>query len=343
MKRLYLFILSMSFAILEIAAQNSAKIITLSHNGSDTFFSEDKISDAINSAVDGDTISFSQGTFVNSFILNKAVTLIGTGSEEAEEWGDGTTLVGNIEINIPNSNKKTNILFDGLKFYNQVNLYSTLGNVTFRRCSWSNYFDYNNYCSIETMLLDRCECNFYLGGAGYNPINNKFIAKNCKFTSLNSYENYYFYNCTIIPAQEYIQVDGDNTEDLFCRISGSFFNCIIKNAKAYLQKPDDTSEDIKVKFTNTLYDNYNTNIDVTQKCSLEDCYANTSRETDISKLTKDELEDYKYLGTDGTVVGCYGGENPYSQINSDMQNCSVLKNVHFNGEQEQIEININLK
>ncbi len=333
----------MSFAILEIAAQNSAKIITLSHNGSDTFFSEDKISDAINAAVDGDTISFSQGTFVNSFILNKALTLIGTGSEEAEKWGDGTTLVGYIEINIPNSNKKTNLLFDGLKFYNQVNLYSTLGNVTFRRCSWSNYFDYNNYCSIETMLLDRCECDFYLGDVLGNPINNKFIAKNCKFTRLNSYENYYFYNCTIIPAREYIQVDGDNTEDLFCRISGSFFNCIIKNGKAYLQKPDDTSDDIKVKFTNTLYDNYNTNIDVTQKCSLEACYANTSEETDISKLTKDELEDYKYWGTDSTVVGCYGGENPYSQINSDMQNCSVLKNVHFNGEQEQIEININLK
>lgn len=341
MKRLYLFILLMGVAVLEMAAQHSAEIITLSHNGNETYFSEGKLRDAVDAAVDGDTISFSKGNFYGDFILDKAVALIGTGAEEIEELGVGTTLLGNIHINIPNSNKKTNLLFDGLKFYNQVTLSSTLGNVTFRRCSWSKYFEYDN-CSIETMLLDRCECYFYLG-MGHPTINKVFIAKNCKFTTLDSYENYIFYNCTIIPARQYIQVGGLNTEELYCNIFGSFFNCVIKNGNAYLHNPNDTSENIKVKFTNTLYDKYNTNIDVTKKCSLEACYANPSEETDISKLTEEELSDNKYFGTDGSVVGCYGGENPYSQINSNMPSCSVLNKVHFDGEQKQIEININVK
>lgn len=342
MKRLYLFILLMSFAVLDMAAQNSTRIITLTHNGNESYFPAGGIRDAVDAAVDGDTISFGKGDFYGDFILNKVITLIGTGAEEAEKWGNGTTLTGNIYINIPNSNKKTNLLFDGLKFNNQVMLYSTLGNITFRRCFWSKYFKYDN-CSIETLQLDRCECDFYLLGGERPTINKNLIAKNCKFTQLNSFENYIFYNCTIKPAQQYIQVNGENTEELFCGISGSFFNCVIKNGKAYLHNPNDPSEDVKVKFTNTLYDNYNDKIDVTPKSYLEACYANPSEETDISKLTKEELSDYKYFGTDGTVVGCYGGENPYLQINSNMPSCSVLNKVHFDGEQEQIEININVK
>lgn len=191
------------------------------------------------------------------------------------------------------------------------------------------------------MLLDRCYCYFYLGW-GRPIINKNLIAKNCKFTILDSDENYIFYNCTIIPNTPYIQVNGENTKDSYCNLSGSFYNCIIRNGKAYLHNPDDTSEDIKVKYTKALYDNYNSSIDVTQKCSLDACYANSSEGTDISKLTKEDLENNKYYGTDGTVVGCYGGENPFSLKNTDLPDCTYANKVHFNTEQQQIEVKINV-
>lgn len=329
----------MSFAVLDMAAQNSKGIITLTHNGNETYFAYDKIKDAVNAAENGDTISFSKGEFPTDFILNKAVTLIGTGSEEAENWGNGTKLTGNISILIPNSNRNTNLVFDGLRFYNQVTLSSTLGDVTFRRCLWGLYFAYENN-SIETLLLDRCDCPFYLG-ATYPTINKKLIAKNCKIRSLCTIgENNFFYNCTIRFTTKWSCVVGDQeTTEYYCPVRGYFYNCILGNGSAFLKYPYETGTNI---LTNTLYDNYYTNIDVAQNCTLESCYTNDSKETNICELTKANLEDNKYLGTDGTVIGCYGGENPFSLKNTSLLDPTIISSkVHFNKDQEQIEVNIN--
>lgn len=106
MKRLYLFIAFMSIAILNMAAQNLKGVITLVHNGNESYFAYNKITEVINAAENGDTITFSQGNFPGDFILNKAVTLIGIGTDEKERSGNCTILEGNININIPNSSKK---------------------------------------------------------------------------------------------------------------------------------------------------------------------------------------------------------------------------------------------
>lgn len=57
--------------------------------------------------------------------------------------------------------------------------------------------------------------------------------------------------------------------------------------------------------------------DPMQECSQQDCWSST--ETLISDddrykctLTADQLKKAGYLGTDGTVVGCEGGVNPYT-------------------------------
>lgn len=83
---------------------------------------------------------------------------------------------------IPNSSKKTNLLFDGILFNQKVTFTSTFGDITLRRCLWSTYFDFEN-CSIETLLLDRCDCHFYLG-ASWPTINQNLIAKNCNIYNL---------------------------------------------------------------------------------------------------------------------------------------------------------------
>lgn len=341
MKRLYLFITLISLIVLETAAENIKGIITLSHNGNDSFFAYDKLGDAIKAAVDGDTISFSRGEYQGDFVLDKAITLIGTSPEYTDYlYSKGPTLSGQLTVKIPNSDKNTNLSFDGINFGGEIALCNTLGEVTFRRCSWHIFSIYNS--TVETLLLDRCNGHFDLNQAGAT-INKNIIAKNCKFNILNSNRtNAIYYNCNIMTYQGFQEMIGQNTE-YFSKITGTFYNCIIKNAKGYLQEPNDTTENKKAKFINCLYDNYNTNIDVTRNCTVEACYANPSADTNIYYLKKEELESNKYFGTDGTVVGCYGGENPYTQINSDIPTCSIAHKVHINNEQDQIEVNLNTK
>jgi len=339
MKRLYLFIAFMSIAILNMAAQNLKGVITLVHNGNESYFAYNKITEAINAAEKGDTITFSQGNFPGDFILNKAVTLIGIGTDEKEKSGNCTILEGNININIPNSSKKTNLLFDGIKFNQKVAFTSTFGDITLRRCMWSTYFDFEN-CNIETILLDRCDCQFYLG-ASWPTINQKLIAKNCNINQLCTYgSSNYFYNCTIDAYMSRTHKNG--YEECYCPIVGYFENCIIHNRNAYLNYPYNDKNKISV-IKNTLYDDYTPNIDVTKNCTLESCYTNSSEDTSITKLTKEELEDNRYLGNDGTVVGYYGGNTTYSFKNPDLPDFPISRKVHFNKEQEQIEININSK
>lgn len=341
MKRLYLFIAFMSIAILNMAAQNLKGVITLVHNGNESYFAYNKITEVINAAENGDTITFSQGNFPGDFILNKAVTLIGIGTDEKERSGNCTILEGNVNINIPNSSKKTNLLFDGILFNQKVTFTSTFGDITLRRCLWSTYFDFEN-CSIETLLLDRCDCHFYLG-ASWPTINQNLIAKNCNIYNLCTQgSKNYFYNCTI-DACIWSRSNKNDHEEYYCPMGGYFENCIIHNKYAYLNYPyNDKDKKIISVIKNTLYDDYTPNIDVTKNCTLESCYTNSSEDTRITNLTKEELEDNKYLGNDGTVVGYYGGSTTYSFKNPDLPDFPISKKVHFNKEQEQIEVNINI-
>ena len=60
----------------------------------------------------------------------------------------------------------------------------------------------------------------------------------------------------------------------------------------------------------------------------------------IEFLTKEELEQNNYFGTDGTVVGCYGGKNPFSLHQSQAKISSAK--VHLDKEEGNIQIKVNV-
>lgn len=73
-------------------------------------------------------------------------------------------------------------------------------------------------------------------------------------------------------------------------------------------------------------------------CTIQNCYIYTdNNKKNIFDLTKEELLSNNYLGNDGTVVGCYGGKNPYTLS---LSNKEVTNKVHLDRDKKQIQFNI---
>ena len=65
--------------------------------------------------------------------------------------------------------------------------------------------------------------------------------------------------------------------------------------------------------------------------SLDDNWDNK-----IRNFSKEKLQENNFFGNDGTVVGCYGGKNPYSL--KQIQTTITSSKVHFDRDNKQIQI-----
>ena len=73
-------------------------------------------------------------------------------------------------------------------------------------------------------------------------------------------------------------------------------------------------------------------------CTIQDCYIYTDNSNQyIFDLTKEELLSKNYLGNDGTVVGIYGGKNPYTL---NLWTKEVTNKFHLDRDKKQIQFNI---
>lgn len=338
MNRFTTLIISLLLSILHLSAQNTTnQIITLSHNGIETNFAANQITESIAAAVDGDTLFLSPGEFEQDFIINKALTLIGTGADSDDNWGKGSTFTGNIDVNIPNSSQLPNLFFIGIHFDRKISFSSPLNNLVFRKCQIDTYCHYNH--TVEKLTIDKCILDLYLGVYGYNYDIKQLIATNSKFTNLYSYiknkdqSSWQFHNCTIKPYFMPYQSKG-----WCCFLEGVYYNCILGNERYPLNLSGTSSTPTLV---NCLYENYNKDEEIAANCNLENCYTSEAKDVHVINLSVEELQQSNYTGTDGTIIGCYGGDNPFSvTINAPKASSSK---VHYNKESKQLEININLK
>ena len=73
-------------------------------------------------------------------------------------------------------------------------------------------------------------------------------------------------------------------------------------------------------------------------CTIQNCYIYTDNSNKyIFNLTKEELLSKNYLGNDGTVVGIYGGKNPYTL---NLWTKEVTNKFHLDRDKKQIQFNI---
>ena len=353
MKRLSLLITMFVLAISQLSAQDNSNTgtITLSHKGKETNFAYNKMGDAVEAAADGDTIYLSNGEFEGDFRLTKKIAFIGSGAESNNGTGSYTHYnSGNIVIAIPEGTKLSARLFDGICFdnSNSITFQTTIENVIFRKCRTPWNINVNK--SIESLYFDRC----YINGNQSSSIK-KVVARNCKIGSLSmsgsDYNevatNWQFIHCTI-ELNTHGWTDDKGNYQNYCPLQGIYTNCIIANydTEAYELYNPSGSEVLTAAYINCLFYKPAEGKDIFNGATTQNnLFYDVSNVKDnwqnrIQNLTKEQLQEKKYLGNDGTVVGCYGGKNPYT-LKPNIPIVSSSK-VHLDRTKKQIQINIKL-
>ena len=134
---------------------------------------------------------------------------------------------------------------------------------------------------------------------------------------------------------------------------GTFTNCIIANGLYneyskfegyWLYDPRDTETKSSASFTNCLFYKPLEGREIFNGATVQnDMYFDASNLNDhqnnsIWGFSKEELLENNFLGNDGTVVGCYGGKNPYSL--KQIQTTITSSKVHFDKDKKQIQIKL---
>lgn len=336
MKKFTLLIITLTLTILQIAAQDTSikGIITLSHQGNETSFAYNEMTKVMDAAADGDTVFLSTGYFQGDFIMTKKIAFIGSGADSDKGWNNCTCYEGKIVINLPEETKLTARLFDGIYFNNNntnISFKSSIDYVIFRKCYWdNNIFSIDN--NISYLLIDRCYCDLDFWGENIKKIivRNSILDGTPRSSNLSA--NMFFYNCNINSSSGWgiNGIDNKSSAHLF----GTFYNCILHSYDYYMTDPGDSSA-ITV-LINCLYSAEKDYVD--DGCTIQNCYIYTDNSNKyIFNLTKEELLSKNYLGKDGTVVGIYGGKNPYTLS---LGNKEVTNKVHLDRDKKQVLFNI---
>lgn len=356
MKRLSLLITMLMLAISQMSAQDNSNqgTITLSHNGKESFFAYNKMGDAVEAAADGDTIYLSKGEFEGDFRLTKKIAFIGSGADYSNGTGSYTRYYsGNIVVAMPEGTKLTARLFDGIYFDNSILFQNAIENVIFRKCNTPCSFSIN--ADMNSLYFDRCYIS--CGGNFISSKLKKLVARNCRISNLNmdssGYNevaaNWQFIHCTIDP-NNWSYTDNERKEHYYSPLRGIFTNCIIDNdddnQQGYELYYPQGSESYTAAYINCLFYKPAEGREIFNGATVQnDMYFDASglgnnEENKIRNFTKEKLLENNFLGNDGTVVGCWGGKNPYT-LKPNIPTVSSSK-VHLDREKKQIQINIKL-
>ena len=313
MKKSIIIMLGLALMSVQSFADTRAQALLL-HNGQGKSFDADQLQQAVNEAVDGDTICLSEGTFKvggeGTLLINKDIALMGAG-------GDITIIGGNINIDLEENPTVHRHVLDAIRIKGNVTVGKSIRGVHIRNCWISETFNVQDETEVYDIQIDRCYLNSFFpslsmmsatvtnsiisavgksGGGVAAPHDNIFIAGH----DIN------FMNCSIYEL------------DLYCKLAANYTNSIIHMSLGGQQPHNNT-------LTNTLLTSgtsYPTANHITKDGGnvLQNCYsfnykANIALNNDhfpTFSLTKETMLQEGFLGTDGTIVGAYGGATPYT-------------------------------
>lgn len=293
MKR-FLSVLLMIHFFCSYSFSQDRQLATLQH-GADlqVFYGLSAFKSAMAAAVDGDIITLSAGTFTSENIT-KAVTIQGAGYVNDQANGRFmTNLSGDLSIVLPEGAKGVKI--EGVNNNNAV----YVGKATefiFKRCRFYDLkFTEQSIncqilqCRVGNLYPDKSSENLLLKNSVINVLyengdNAMLLAENCVFTSWhNSYNNAVvtYKNCILnVPS-------GNSSSIAYNSISWTPFS-------ASVQQNTVSGLDLRA---NVIEGNFDWESPL--------------------KLKADAAT--KYIGTDGTQVGIYGGTTPFTDIPSNPQ------------------------
>ncbi|MBQ5713530.1 MAG: hypothetical protein IIV77_03440 [Bacteroidaceae bacterium] len=316
MKKLFSFI-SMFCMSMIVFAQGSL-LATLSHDGNiSAFYGASALKSAVAAAESGDVITLSSGQF-SATNITKPITLRGAGmsiSTDSLNAHEATIIQGSFTINIADS-LEGRLAMEGLYFNNGITYSGILNNAQFLKCRFLNFIAGTNALSRNTSFI---HCRIYDGYTQEGASNAFFI--NCAVgcpQSTSTSASIEFSNC-FIKFDDYSSY-GNYANDV---INAYYKNCIIQTTNPYYENKILSSctayycvgLGYNELFTNISGKN-STNKYVSDIKSVFKTYTTTSFNTYIQDRYNFKLTDEaaaKYLGTDGTQVGMYGGNLTYDE------------------------------
>lgn len=296
MKKRNLFLGALLALTFTEAKADVAPTVMLSHNGQRTMYMYDQVQQAINAASDGDTIYLSNGSF-EPFNVTKRIMVRGTGPETIISGGCTVYIAGQNPLSMP--------VLDALTFTGNVSVTCANKQLTIRKCQM-NDLDFTE-SDFHDVKLDRCDIQ------GTLHLTQKVKEFNCFNTKIRTLQPYdylhgsaYFNHCNIREINDTILATFDNCVLRWCRayrwtwsnsrdyfgtcIGGCVLNyCIYSTSNCYLNFGEEAA------YNDFLYDS---------SVSFNNCY-----QENVGDVVG--FQSSSYLGNDGTMVGCYGGQNSF--------------------------------
>lgn len=288
-----------------IVSAQSESVATLIHEGEITsFYGFNAFVDANKAATDGDVITLSKGTFKSSDIT-KSITIRGAGCFNSSQLNiENTIIAGSVDI------VGENLCIEGIFFNDGAVLgdYSVVGmkNSRIIKCYFRGSIScYSSYVRNNNNFFSHCYFSELSSVYGENT----FISCVANFNNSNSECVYNFINCVLIHNR-----NGYND----VRYS-TFRNCIFLNLDGAYNKMD-------ISYGSTAYNSIsiggNTDLfsdQVVTTNKVVDLPLSSIFKTydggELSLSQRFELTESAaaaYLGGDGTQVGIYGGDYPFT-------------------------------
>jgi hypothetical protein len=299
MKKLFLFVAGMLFAVTSFA-QNTV-VASLSHGTNVTYFyGADALKQAEPVAESGDIISLSGGTF-NGTDITKAITLRGAGIDSAEP----TYIIGNFNIWIPTEDANR-FTMEGIRCTGTMYTKGTFANPYFVKCQFVSLQNATESDAVTDQMFVNCKITDHVNVGGNNTVT--FL--NSYVTAIGKYQNgdITVVNCIV------------NQRSLRGLTQSTWNNCIIfcnRYSEDYLPADAQVTNCITPKYNggNHAYDIYRNLVSHPGTAEFE--YATTFKAftgnySDTESFEMTDEGKAKYLGTDGTEIGLYGGMKPYS-------------------------------
>lgn len=313
-------LLSALVAVLGFATQATAQssiTATLIHdNDIKTFYGASALREAHAAATHGDVITLSSGRFTSTNI-NKAITLRGAGMEyNSVSATEPTIIAGSFNISVASDSTTSNHSFRMEAIYHSstITVYGILTNPQFVKCRFSSITNSTSdniglvnaqfiHCAIVTQLSIN---------NGSAALYNCFVEYPCFHNNTNSSGTYEFQNCVIKTTYaDHIKRSILRNSIIHGTASTNTYNTLPFSAYAY-------------NCVGTAYNTFADQITKTNSiASITNLFktwtGNQLTGTITGALELTEEAKTKYLGSDGTEVGIYGGSLPFEARTSNPQ------------------------
>ncbi len=297
----------------------SSLLATLSHEGNITIFhGATSLKEALAAADHGDIITLASGRY-NAVDINKAITLRGAGMEDDSISNSFTTqIVGGFTIQIPDSIKNHHLSIEGIYNGNTITIRGTLNNAMLQKSRFYRIGYYSYINTVKSLSVIHCRITDYIQ-----------IPQNSSATFINSYvgaPNCNQTNATMEFTNCYIEGDYDHI------YRSKLTNCILHNASYANALSNTNMPTYCVAFIRNGGNAFANVTAMTNTVLSKADYDAMFKANTFFELT-DEAKA-KYVGSDGTEIGLYGGNLPYSWriLSPEITKCNVAAKTTADGK-----------